>query len=115
MRTNREKYYAWEQFWRDMGYRLDRVKSASLLEAGTGPTLLLPDVRDRIDPGGDLTCLSSREKEVYFHMLRGRMYREIAAALNISTRTVEKHVQNISRKLRIHTKKKIIARNPDGS
>jgi ATP/maltotriose-dependent transcriptional regulator MalT len=45
--------------------------------------------------------LSDREREVIVLLARGRSNDEIAAALVLSTRTVERHVANIYRKLRL--------------
>jgi DNA-binding NarL/FixJ family response regulator len=45
--------------------------------------------------------LSDREREVLVLLAQGRSNNEIAAALVLSTRTVERHVANIYRKLRL--------------
>jgi non-specific serine/threonine protein kinase len=49
------------------------------------------------EPNGD--PLTSREREVAALVARGRTNREIAAALVISERTADAHVQNILNKL----------------
>jgi RNA polymerase primary sigma factor len=49
-----------------------------------------------------LTVLTPREKELAKLLSRGYTYREIAAKLGITTRTVENHVQNVVTKLRLY-------------
>ena len=51
------------------------------------------------DPG--LDALSPREREVLEHIARGYLYKEIGAALGLSTRTVESHVAAVLRKLQL--------------
>ena len=51
--------------------------------------------------------LSPREHEVTALVSQGRSNREIAAALYISERTVESHVQSILNKLGFHTRTQI--------
>jgi signal transduction histidine kinase/DNA-binding NarL/FixJ family response regulator len=48
---------------------------------------------------GDVVAFTEREREVLVHLERGSTDREIAAALTISVKTVEKHVGSILRKL----------------
>jgi DNA-binding NarL/FixJ family response regulator len=48
---------------------------------------------------GDVIAFTEREREVLVHLERGSTDREIAAALTISVKTVEKHVGSILRKL----------------
>jgi DNA-binding NarL/FixJ family response regulator len=52
-----------------------------------------------IDP--ELDQLTAREREVLRHIARGYMYKEIAARLNISAKTVEAHVSAVLRKLQL--------------
>jgi DNA-binding NarL/FixJ family response regulator len=47
----------------------------------------------------DLARLTPREQEVLEHIARGYLYKEIAAMLGVSTRTVESHVSAVLRKL----------------
>lgn len=53
------------------------------------------------NPGMDL--LTSREREVWLGIARGRTNKEIAAELGISHRTVETHRESLMRKLQIRT------------
>jgi DNA-binding CsgD family transcriptional regulator len=46
-------------------------------------------------------ALSEREKQVVAELAKGAAYKEIARALGISVRTVESHIRNIKRKLKL--------------
>jgi DNA-binding NarL/FixJ family response regulator len=59
---------------------------------------LPPDV----DP--ELDQLTAREREVLQHIARGYMYKEIAARLGISVKTVEAHVSAVLRKLQLSSR-----------
>jgi len=59
---------------------------------------LPPDV----DP--ELDQLTTREREVLRHIARGYLYKEIAARLGISVKTVEAHVSAVLRKLQLSTR-----------
>jgi DNA-binding NarL/FixJ family response regulator len=69
------------------GFVLDAFASA-----GTAPP-------EAVDP--ELEQLTAREREVLRHIARGYMYKEIAARLHISTKTVEAHVSAVLRKLQL--------------
>jgi DNA-binding NarL/FixJ family response regulator len=56
----------------------------------------------QVDP--ELDQLTAREREVLRHIARGYMYKEIAARLNISTKTVEAHVSAVLRKLQLSSR-----------
>ncbi len=56
----------------------------------------LPDVSD---PG--LDQLTTREREVLRHIARGFTYKEVAARLHLSVKTVETHVSSVLRKLQL--------------
>jgi DNA-binding NarL/FixJ family response regulator len=49
----------------------------------------------------ELDLLTAREREVLRHIARGYMYKEIAARLGISAKTVEAHVSAVLRKLQL--------------
>jgi DNA-binding NarL/FixJ family response regulator len=55
-----------------------------------------------VDP--ELDQLTAREREVLRHIARGYMYKEIAARLGISTKTVEAHVSAVLRKLQLSSR-----------
>jgi DNA-binding NarL/FixJ family response regulator len=52
-----------------------------------------------VDP--ELDQLTAREREVLQHIARGYLYKEIAARLHISAKTVEAHVSAVLRKLQL--------------
>lgn len=54
-------------------------------------------------------ALSKREQEVLGELRRGRTNREIAARLGVSITTVNKHVQQVLRKLNVRTRSQAIA------
>ncbi len=53
----------------------------------------------RIDP--ELDSLTPREQEVLLAIARGYTYKEIAARLHLSIKTIETHVSNVLRKLQL--------------
>jgi DNA-binding NarL/FixJ family response regulator len=55
-----------------------------------------------VDP--ELDLLTPREREVLQHIARGYMYKEIAATLGISAKTVEAHVSAVLRKLQLSSR-----------
>ena len=66
-------------------------------------TTALRDATPAPAPDGDITALTSREREVLVRVARGLTNRETASELGISVRTVEAHRDSLMRKLRIHT------------
>ncbi len=56
----------------------------------------------QVDP--ELDLLTPREREVLQHIARGYMYKEIAAQLGISVKTVEAHVSAVLRKLQLSSR-----------
>lgn len=52
----------------------------------------------------ELEILTPREREVLQHIARGYMYKEIAARLQISVKTVEAHVSAVLRKLQLSSR-----------
>ena len=52
----------------------------------------------------ELDQLTAREREVLRHIARGYLYKEIAARLGISTKTVEAHVSAVLRKLQLSSR-----------
>jgi DNA-binding NarL/FixJ family response regulator len=55
-----------------------------------------------VDP--ELDQLTAREREVLRHIARGYLYKEIAARLGTSTKTVEAHVSAVLRKLQLSSR-----------
>lgn len=55
----------------------------------------------------DLDRLTPREREVLLHLARGYTYKQIAARLEISPRTVESHVGAVLRKLQLSSRHEV--------
>ena len=96
----------------------DRSEAAALAvsaAAAAGRLGMLPLLRDARDLGAALDGSSSagpltrREREIAGLIARGLTNRQIAAALHISERTAENHVQHILAKLGLHTRTQIAA------
>lgn len=60
--------------------------------------------------GADLGVLTRREQQVLAQVADGRTDRDIAAALHIGSRTVEKHVEHIRAKLGARSRAEAVAR-----
>ena len=69
-----------------------------VLDAFTGGPASAEPV-ERIDP--ELDALTAREQEVLLLIARGYTYKEIAARLYLSIKTIETHVSNVLRKLQL--------------
>jgi DNA-binding NarL/FixJ family response regulator len=59
---------------------------------------------ERIASDTELDELTPREREVLQLIARGYMYKEIAARLSLSVKTVESHVSSVLRKLQLSTR-----------
>jgi DNA-binding NarL/FixJ family response regulator len=59
---------------------------------------------ERVGADADLDELTPREREVLQLIARGYLYKEIAARLNLSTKTIESHVSSVLRKLQLSTR-----------
>jgi DNA-binding NarL/FixJ family response regulator len=59
---------------------------------------------ERIGGDAELEELTPREREVLQLIARGYMYKEIAARLSLSVKTVESHVSSVLRKLQLSTR-----------
>jgi len=96
------------------GFLLKDVRGAQLVDAvrvvAAGESLLAPAVTTRLighmlrdrQPAParrDVDALTAREREVLYHLGRGRSNAEIAAALVLSAHTVKTHVSNVLTKL----------------
>jgi DNA-binding NarL/FixJ family response regulator len=57
----------------------------------------------------ELDLLTAREKEVLRHLARGYTYREIAARLHLSVKTIETHVSSVLRKLQLSNRHELSA------
>lgn len=54
--------------------------------------------------------LSSKEKEILGHLVKGSSFKMIAADANISIETVKTHVKNIYEKLQVHSKSEAVVK-----
>lgn len=101
------------------GYLLKSVSgsdlAAGIRSAVAGQTVIgqelvpkLPEdvSRGRLDPSPELT---SREQEVLALVADGMANREIAEALEISTRTAQKHMENLFKKVGVHDRTELVA------
>jgi len=100
------------------GYVTKTISGAELAAAiervATGDAVFSPRlagfVLDAFRPGdqvagdAELDELTPREREVLQLIARGYMYKEIAARLHLSVKTVESHVSNVLRKLQLSTR-----------
>jgi len=65
---------------------------------------------DHVAGDEELNELTPREREVLQLIARGYMYKEIAARLHISAKTVESHVSSVLRKLQLSTRRELTRR-----
>lgn len=56
------------------------------------------------------TELTHREQEVLQHLLDGRLYKEIADLMQVTSHTVNFHIQNIYRKLHCRSRAQLVAK-----
>ena len=59
---------------------------------------------ERVQSDSELNELTAREREVLQLIARGYRYKEIAARLHLSVKTVESHVSNVLRKLQLSSR-----------
>jgi DNA-binding NarL/FixJ family response regulator len=59
---------------------------------------------ERVHSDSELDELTAREREVLQLIARGYRYKEIAARLHLSVKTVESHVSNVLRKLQLSSR-----------
>jgi DNA-binding NarL/FixJ family response regulator len=55
----------------------------------------------------ELDLLTAREREVLLLIARGYLYKEIAARLNLSIKTIETHVSSVLRKLQLSSRREL--------
>jgi two-component system response regulator NreC len=72
--------------------------------------LLVKDFLQREEAGGDSVTdiLTPREREVLTYIAEGHTNREIAEELVISHKTVDRHRENIMRKLNLHSRVELV-------
>jgi two-component system, NarL family, response regulator NreC len=90
------------------------IKAAAIGEVYLYPSLAKLLVRDFFNPERTaddkvkLDGLTERECEVLTHLAEGASNDEIAASLVISPKTVERHRENIMRKLNLHSRSELV-------
>lgn len=90
------------------------IKAAAIGEVYLYPSLAKLLVRDFFNTERmaqekiNLDGLTDREREVLTHLAEGESNDEIAAVLVISPKTVERHRENIMRKLNLHSRSELV-------
>jgi len=93
---------------------LSAIQVAAAGEVYLYPSLAKLLVRDYLstdhpaDEKGGLDGLTDRESEVLTHLAEGTSNDEIAKALVISPKTVERHRENIMKKLNLHSRSELV-------
>ncbi len=93
---------------------LTAIRAAAAGEVYLYPSLAKLLVRDYLSADRpaeekiNLDGLTSREHEVLTHLAEGESNDEIAAVLFISPKTVERHRENIMRKLSLHSRSELV-------
>ena len=105
------------------GYLLKRTSPEEILRSikevheGGGPMTgiiarkLIRHFRSKAAKGTtELDSLSNRERDILDHLAKGRLYKEIASALNVSFETVHSHVRNIYQKLHVRSRTEAVTK-----
>ena len=92
---------------------LTAIRTAARGEVYLYPSLAKLLVKDYLGQSHPLPVppeneLTSREREVLVHLANGSSNDDIAAALTISSNTVERHRENIMRKLNLHSRSELV-------
>lgn len=93
---------------------LTAIKAAAVGEVYLYPSLAKLLVRDffsterTAEEKVNLDGLTEREREVLTHLAEGASNDEIAVSLVISPKTVERHRENIMRKLNLHSRSELV-------
>jgi len=82
------------------------MSNASGYSSATGLPLVCPRCRQPLPPA---QCLSAREWDVLLRVAQGARVREVAAVLCVSIKTVESHIVNARRKLRLPSQARLVA------
>lgn len=88
----------------------DALQAAAAGEPVFSPSLaalVLGEFR-RLAKAADTNPLTEREREVLQYVARGKTYKEIGAALDISPKTAENHVRNILGKLHLSRRSDLV-------
>ena len=90
----------------DLAAAIERVAAGDAVFSPRLATFVLDAFRGSEPAAADpeLNQLTPREREVLQLIARGYMYKEVAARLHLSVKTVESHVSNVLRKLQLSTR-----------
>ena len=90
----------------DLADAVERVASGDAVFSPRLAGFVLDAFRagERVGGDAELDELTKREREVLQLIARGYMYKEIAARLHISVKTVESHVSSVLRKLQLSSR-----------
>ena len=90
----------------DLASAIERVAAGDAVFSPRLATFVLDAFRGSEPAAADpeLDQLTPREREVLQLIARGYMYKEVAARLHLSVKTVESHVSNVLRKLQLSTR-----------
>ena len=90
----------------ELAAAIDRVADGDAVFSPRLAGFVLDAFRSGDVVGGDpeLDLLTSREREVLQLIARGYRYKEIAASLHLSVKTVESHVSAVLRKLQLSSR-----------
>lgn len=97
--------------WRDLLTMLERLSTETVYRKGEG-VIIWPGRAPVNPPPGPATELTRREAEVMSWLREGKTNPEIALICGCSTRTVEKHLANLYRKLGVGNRASVILNNP---
>ena len=91
---------------KELAVAIERVNAGDAVFSPRLASFVLDAFRagERVAPDTELDQLTPREREVLQLIARGYMYKEIAARLHLSVKTVESHVSNVLRKLQLSTR-----------
>lgn len=89
-------------------YYKDLIYPQSLESSVLDEKLFYKNLNQYSDYNNMLSMLSSRENECICRMIVGQTYKEVAASLGLSHRTVESYIDNIRHKTGLHYKNEII-------
>ena len=84
-----------------------REKLPLILQGGR---YVAPEFLDLIQQGQQVTALTDRERQVLNMIVAGKTNKEIAEALFISPKTVDKHRTSLMSKLEVHSVAQLLAR-----
>lgn len=88
---------------------VDAVRRTAAGEAVVGPDLVEQFVAAVSAATPSVAGLSAREQEVLGHISRGATNAEIARQLDVSIRTVQKHLENLFRQFGVHERAALVA------